>query len=918
MNHKTFLSACMMAIAPLCAFSQQSSLHFKMGTPTNPSGQAIYVDSRSVIIDGKPAIPVMGEMHYARIPEREWKREIQKMKAGGVTILATYVFWIHHEDEVEGQWDWSGNRNLRRFIETCQEVGMPVVLRIGPFCHGEVYQGGFPCWLVKKANADKKQYGLRSLAPGFIDATARLYNQIGAQVNGLMWKDGGPIIGVQIENECRGPWAYFTQLLELARKAGLDAPIYTRTGWPQMNGKAEFGKILPLYGDYGDGFWDRKLTDMPGDYAKAFIMKDNRMSSVIATETFSKDELSDKGAEDSAAGLSYPYLTCELGGGMMPSYHRRINMSGREAMPLCVCKLGSGSNLPGYYMYHGGTNPLSPLHTMAETQASTVTNYNDMPIMSYDFQTILGEMGQPNPAAWHETRWVHQFLADWGAELSQMDVDTLSEHYARRGQFVFRNDYVRILNEEGHASITPEGMLWEGLTLTSQDVQPFAKADGGLYFIALANVKKPSITINGKRYSFKTDVRQTVSGKSITVLSQAKAKEAYIFGGKVFYSPHALYQDGNNIVEEEWRSVESILNSAVQPSTSSKHITRIEQTQKEGTPREVPMGSQKVAAQPTDADFKQASVWTIHLNRAIEDAENKFLCISYRGDCARIYADGVLVEDNFWNGKPMQVRLSDLVGKRVELKVLPLRKDAPIYLQKEQKAILEAAEGTYMLHLDEVSVWERKESVKGHLKPVINVIGDSYVANHRDAKEHTWHAQLADKLGMIYQNYGRNGSSIAFDRTHDGKFNFGPAMWQRYKDMDKEADYVLIIAGHNDADKIKSNKDSLSMFCDSLETMLTGIEKHCPHARIGFVTPWYVDAPGFEAVCKTISEACRKHHIPVLHNYSKDCIIKVRDENFRRQYFQAANDNAHLNKSGHNLFLPIAEEWFKLNILQKR
>ena len=49
----------------------------------------------------------MGEMHYSRVPAAEWREELLKMKAGGVEIVATYVFWIHHE-EIEGQWDWSG------------------------------------------------------------------------------------------------------------------------------------------------------------------------------------------------------------------------------------------------------------------------------------------------------------------------------------------------------------------------------------------------------------------------------------------------------------------------------------------------------------------------------------------------------------------------------------------------------------------------------------------------------------------------------------------------------------------------------------------------------------------------------------------------------------------------------------------
>ena len=193
---------------------------------------------------------------------------------------------------------------------------------------------------------------------------------------------------------------------------------------------------------------------------------------------------------------------------------------------------------------------------------------------------------------------------------------------------------------------------------------------------------------------------------------------------------------------------------------------------------------------------------------------------------------------------------------------------------------------------------------------VLNVIGDSYVANHRRPKEEAWHSKLAAKMGYTYNNYGRNGSCVAFDRTHDGKWNFGPAMWVRYTAMEPSADYVLVIAGHNDADKVKENADSLQMFADSLEVLLSGIEKLCPKARIGYVTPWYVDRPGFAPVCKVIKKVCKKHNIPVLMNYDKKSLIRVRDADFRKRYFQAADDTAHLNADGHDLFLPVAEEWF--------
>lgn len=705
MKIQSAVLALLLACSALCA---QETLPvrgvntFEMGTAVNPEGRTLLVDSYGFLIDGQPVIPVMGEIHYARVPEQDWRREIRKMKAGGVTIIASYVFWIHHEDEEEGVWNWSGNRNLRRFLEICKDEGLLVVLRIGPWCHGEAYQGGLPCWLVDKSRSDapapdgngtmRDYYRLRSTAPGFMDATARLYNQIGAQANGLMWKDGGPVVGIQLENECRGPWNYFEQLLALAKKAGLDAPVYTRTGWPQLSGRAEFGRILPLYGQYADGFWDRELTEMPGDYPKGFTMQESRLSSVIATEIFGRNQSTEMNRQD----LAYPYFTCELGGGMSVSYLRRLNMSGREAMPLCICKLGSGSNLPGYYMYHGGTHPYNPAHTMAETMNSRETNYNDLPVMTYDYQTILGEMGRPDPNSWNETRWVHQFLADFGPELSSMTVDTMSDHYARRGWFEFRNTYVRLLNEEGTASITPKGMQWEGLTISSSTAQPLAKADGGLYFIALPSVKKCTLTVNGKNYPVKPDNSVEIGGKRLTVLSREKARTAYVIDHKMVYGHGGiLFTAGDGVMEERW--------------VETGDVVKAEQVKKEGQPRVVPTKS-GVITQPEEADFEQAAVYTLQVPVTDEDS---FLEISYKGDCARVYADGLLVEDDFWNGKPMQVRASSLKDKKVELRILPLRKDTPLYLERPQRAQLEAA-ADYLLSLDGIKVIHRETLAIAH------------------------------------------------------------------------------------------------------------------------------------------------------------------------------------------------------------
>lgn len=705
------------AIATLAISTIASAQTFTFGSNVNPKGETVEVDRHGIIMSGRHTVPVMGEIHFSRVPEKDWRREIRKMKAGGITVAATYVFWIHHEAE-EGVWNWSGNRNLHRFLEVCKEEGMPVVLRIGPFCHGEVYQGGFPEWITDKAAKDPKQYKLRSQAPGFLAATQRLYSNIFAQASDMLWKHGGPIIGVQIENECRGPWSYYMALKDMAMSIGFDTPFYTRTGWPKLNGKEEFGKLLPLYGDYADGFWDRVLTDMPGEYPKAFIMKDTRVSGVIATETFGTNQDTKMEAKD----LQYPYLTCELGGGMMPSYHRRINISGNEALPLAICKLGSGSNLPGYYMYHGGTNPTSSLphregrgeSTLAETQATDVTNYNDMPYMTYDFQCPLGEMGQPNEKSFHQTRWLHQFLADWGEELSLANVDTLSDHYSRRGCFEFYNDYVRINNEQGTSFVSLKDWKHGSLTISTSGIQPFAKiaatvpdaspSGTTLYFLPVKGAKRHILTVNGKKYTLKADKPLTLAsdaGKTtFLLLSQEKAKAAFVIDGEMHYAKHGgiLYKGDNGIVEESWKKNDEV----------KIDIRQIRQT--DGI-REVKMGKQKVAAMPSNEDFDKAAVWALSLPASLPHkvgrGESLFLKISYRGDVARLYADGKLLEDNFWNGKPMLVRLSDIIDKKIELRILPLGKEYPIYLQKEQREILDKTEGNYLLSLDNVEIIER-------------------------------------------------------------------------------------------------------------------------------------------------------------------------------------------------------------------
>ena len=187
--------------------------HLHLGD-SNPQGESFSFNSLYMEHNGQPVLPVMGEFHYVRTPETEWDDSLKKMKAAGISIISTYVFWNIHE-EVEGQFDWSGSKDLRHFVELCRQNGLPVIVRVGPFCHGEIRNGGLPDWLYGRP------FNVRSNDPAYLRYVEQLYSEIGKQLAGLLFKDGGPVIGFQIENEYHHSAAHMGVFL-LWSAAGMD------------------------------------------------------------------------------------------------------------------------------------------------------------------------------------------------------------------------------------------------------------------------------------------------------------------------------------------------------------------------------------------------------------------------------------------------------------------------------------------------------------------------------------------------------------------------------------------------------------------------------------------------------------------------------------------------------------------------
>lgn len=185
----------------------------------------------------------------------------------------------------------------------------------------------------------------------------------------------------------------------------------------------------------------------------------------------------------------------------------------------------------------------------------------------------------------------------------------------------------------------------------------------------------------------------------------------------------------------------------------------------------------------------------------------------------------------------------------------------------------------------------------------IGVIGDSYVKNHREPVENTWHYKFARKHGMKYYNYGLNGNCVSVDLKR-----WGPSMANRYKEMNDSLDIVVVIAGHNDAARLDSTITP-ELYRQQCTALCRGLIEKYPQARIFWFTPWANVQPGFAKVVRITQEVCGLMGIPVFDCYHNSNIFALSDR-FRDIYFQGGHrDHAHLNAKGHDRFLPVADHF---------
>lgn len=517
--------------------------------------------------NGEAVLPIAGEIHFSRVPKKYWKRELLKMKDCGITVISNYVFWNHHQRQAD-KFDFKGDNDIAAFLGICKEVGLPVILRIGPWCHGEVRTGGFPDFINRLP-------GKRSNDPKYLGYVKTWWNRLAREIQ--QYFDGETVFGVQLENEFEGKIEHIRALRKIAEEAGFKTPFFTMTAWPGNEAHKDF---LPMCGGYPEAPWTQ--------HKRPLEPKNRFVISAAKTEADIGEDLNKikKGNDDVFA--DFPYASCELGPGNQVTQHRRPIISEKDGYGIGFSRFASGMNLIGYYMFHGGKNPLfeKPM------QESRITGYpNNYPIIDYDFQSPVGRYGACR-AHGDRLRLMHLFINTFDNEIAKkqpffpkekrcgcndISMPSCSVRMQNDGSGYFFacayerglefNDYMNtsaeIVYPNGKISLPPinikNGAMFfypfnlqvESIKFDYITAQPVTKTlENGktvCWFSEIAGVK-PEVKINGETHILPLDeIGYDENGVQIIVLSDQKAKHLHSINGKVIFADGTVYCNGDAI-----------------------------------------------------------------------------------------------------------------------------------------------------------------------------------------------------------------------------------------------------------------------------------------------------------------------------------------------------------------------------------
>ncbi|KAN0039975.1 hypothetical protein ACTA71_011857 [Dictyostelium dimigraforme] len=153
-------------------------------------------DGRSLIINGERKLLISGSVHYPRTSEEMWPIILKQSKDAGIDMIETYIFWNIHQPNSPSEYYFQGNANITKFLDLCQEYGLYVNLRIGPYVCAEWTYGGFPIWLKEIPNIIYRDYNQQ-----WMNEMSIWMEFVVKYLTNYFAPNGGPIVLAQVENE---------------------------------------------------------------------------------------------------------------------------------------------------------------------------------------------------------------------------------------------------------------------------------------------------------------------------------------------------------------------------------------------------------------------------------------------------------------------------------------------------------------------------------------------------------------------------------------------------------------------------------------------------------------------------------------------------------------------------------------------
>jgi len=304
----------------------------------SPAGKSVTYDERSVMVDGKRLLLTCGEMHYPRSTRAMWPALLKRSKDLGLNTITSYVFWNVHETS-RGVYDFSGERDLGHFLDLCQEQGLAVFLRAGPYICAEWNFGGFPPYL-----RDEPGIVIRTMNKAYTDRVEAYFERLAEVVRPRLASNGGPVILVQVENEYSN----------VSKRYGEEGQEYLR--WiVALGNRLGFGSVPSTMCEGGaQGAIETSNGFAIPAERLATVRKAHPGTPLLWTEI-------------------YPAWYKVWGGGAIPAGDGRFIAGGILDF---ISRGGSGIN---YYPWHGGTN--------------FGRNAMYLQTTSYDFSAPLDEYG---------------------------------------------------------------------------------------------------------------------------------------------------------------------------------------------------------------------------------------------------------------------------------------------------------------------------------------------------------------------------------------------------------------------------------------------------------------------------------------------------------------------------------------------